>query len=147
MEKKLIYLCKKRMEELNEYEREEGKISYNTLLKYYDMTPILCNNIAEVDEYLFDNIEVGNIYDEENDCYIDIYQYFIINLSAWELENIKKYYNDELIIAYSEKLDNYILLVDHFGTSWDYVLTNIEFTDDIDKIQQWEKEQEEQGEY
>ena len=49
------------------------------------------------------------------------------------------YYNDELIIAYSEVLDNFVLLVDHLGTSWDYVLTDIEFTDDYQKYQEWEK--------
>lgn len=134
---KLIYLCKSRFKELNDYEKENGYISYRTLLNYYDITPILCNNIVNIDESLYDNVEVGSIYDEENDYYYDIFQYFIINLSEWELENIKKYYNDELIIAYSEKLENYILMVDHYGTSWDYVLTDIKWTTDYEKYEKW----------
>lgn len=140
--KKMIYLCESRMKELNDYEKEHGKISYRTLLKYYDTSLILCNNIIEVDELLYDNIEVGEIYDEENDYYKDIYQFYIIDLNYWEIENIRKYYNDELIIAYSEKLDNFVLLVDHLGTSWDYVLTDIEYTDDWEKYQEWEQEYE-----
>ena len=137
--KKMIYLCKSRYDELNDYEKEHKKISYRTLLKYYDITCILCNNIVEVDECLYDNIEVGSVYNEEEDYYEDIYQYFIINASSWDIESIKKHYPDELIIAYSEKLDNYILLVDHFGTSWDYVLTDIEWTTDYEEYEKWEE--------
>lgn len=140
--KKMIYLCQSRMEELNDYEKEHGKISYKTLLDYYSTNLILCNNIPSIDELIYDNIEVGEIYDEENDYYKDIYQFYIIDLNYWEIENIKKYYNDELIIAYSEKLDNFVLLVDHLGTRWSYVLTDIEYTDDWKKYQEWEKQQE-----
>lgn len=140
MNKKMIYLCNSRFEKLNSYEIEHHKISYRTLLNYYDITPILCNNILEVDPYLFENLESGQLYDKENDCYVDIYQYFIIDVSQWELEDIKQKYNDELIICYSSKLDNYILCVDHFGTSWDYVLTDIEYTTDYNIYQKWEEE-------
>ena len=139
MEKKMMYLCNSRFNELNDYEKEHKRVSYRTLLKYYDMTPILCNNIENIDESLYDNIEVGSIYDEEEDTYTDIFQYFIINLTEWELEDIKEKYSDELIICYSPKLENYILCVDHFGTSWDYVLTDIEWTTDYEQYQKWEE--------
>lgn len=141
---KLIYLCESRYKELNDYEKEHGVISYKTLLNYYNMPRILCNNIIDIDECLYDNIEVGNIYDEESGNYVDIYQYFITDLREWELEDIQKKYNNELIIAYSEKLENYILMVDHFGTSWNYVLTNIKYTTDWETYDKWEKELEEQ---
>ena len=132
--KKLIYLCKSRYDKLNEYEKEHGKISYYTLLEYYDITRILCNKLPEIDPSIWDNIETGNI--DEND---DIYQYFIIDFSSWMLDDIKEKYSDELIITYSDLLDNYVLLVDHYGTSWDYVLTDIEFTTDYEVYQEWEK--------
>ena len=90
MNKKMIYLCNSRFEKLNSYEIEHHKISYKTLLDYYDITPILCNNILEVDPYLFENLESGQLYDKENDCYVDIYQYFIIDVSQWELDDIKQ---------------------------------------------------------
>lgn len=121
---------------LNEYERKYKKISYKTLVNYYTQGHIiLCNNIVNIDEFLFDNIVNGELYNEEEDYYKDIYQYFIIDLNQWELEEIQKYYNNDLIICYSEKLDNYILCVDHFGTSWDYVLTDIEYTTNWEEYQ------------
>lgn len=140
MNKKMIYLCNSRFEKLNSYEIEHHKISYKTLLDYYDITPILCNNILDIEPCLYDYLESGSIYDEENDYFTDIFQYFIIDVSQWELEDIKQKYNDELIICYSPKLDNYILCVDHFGTSWDYVLTDIEYTTDYHIYQKWEEE-------
>lgn len=70
----------------------------------------------------------GSDYDEENDEYIDIYQYFLIDLCIDE-EALKELSSD-LIIAWSETLQNYVLFVDHLGTSWDYVITNIEYTTD-----------------
>lgn len=39
-----------------------------------------------------------------------------------------------LIIGYSELLDCDVLMVDHFGTSWDYVMTEAEITTNIDEI-------------
>ena len=35
---------------------------------------------------------------------------------------------------YSEKLDVYVLDVTHFGTGWDYVLTDLEPTTDYKEI-------------
>lgn len=92
---------------------------------------LLCNNIEEVDEYLYDNIESGKIctyYDEngeeteneedaEETIYADIYQYYLIDDST---ADFLMRMTDE-IIFYSAKLDLYILGVTHFGTSWDYV--------------------------
>lgn len=143
--RKLIYLCKSRYDELNEYEKEHGKISYKTLLKYYDIynNMVLCNKIGELDYSLYDNVETGSVYNEETDEYEEIYQYFIIDFASWMLDDIKKKYNDELIITYSDMLECYVLMVDHWGTGWDYVLTDIDFTTDYDEYQKWEKEIEE----
>ena len=132
--KKLMYLCGSRFEKLNEYEKEHKRVSYRTLLDYYDISCILCNNIVNVDECLFDNIITGEI--DEN---TEIFQYYIINASEWDIENIQEKYSDELIICYSEQLENYILCVDHFGTSWDYVLTDIEWTTDLEEYNKWEE--------
>ena len=150
-EKKLIYLCDSRMKELNDYERQHGKISYKTLLKYYDIynNMVLCNKIGELDNSLYDNIETGSLTytdDDGNEYYDDVYQYFIIDFAPWMLDDIKEKYSDELIITYSDLLECYVLLVDHFGTSWDYVLTDIEFTDDWETFDKWEKEKEAQYE-
>ena len=140
--RKLIYLCKSRYDKLNEYEKEHGKISYYTLLEYYDISRILCNKLPEIDDSIWDNIETGSLsYEEDGETYYnDIYQYFIIDFSSWMLDDIKEKYSDELIISYSDLLDNYVLMVDHLGTAWDYVLTDIEFTTDYEEYEKWEKE-------
>ena len=44
------------------------------------------------------------------------------------IEKLQKLKCKDVVIAWSEKLEEYVLMVDHFGTSWDYVLTNIEYT-------------------
>lgn len=126
---------------LNEYEREHKKISYATLINYLFSDLILCNNISsvlmEVGEYLEENQESGNYYDDETGDYNEIYQFFIVNFnSSCSYDFLKKYCNDEIILFYSEKLDAYILGVDHFGTAWDYVLTDFEYTTDYENSMQ-----------
>lgn len=51
----------------------------------------------------------------------EIYQYYIIDISEWDLEYLKKCRQKTLKICYSEKLDCYVLCVTHCGTGWDYV--------------------------
>lgn len=53
--------------------------------------------------------------------YKDIFQYYIVSDSGAE---ILREAGEALF--YIEKLDMYVWGVDHWGTSWDYVLTNIE---------------------
>lgn len=106
---------------LSEYEKQYKTISFYHLLKkigIYD-NMILCNNIINVEENLYDNIINGEFYDEESDEYAEIYQYFLFTASDFEIELIKE--NTNLLVFYSEKLDLYVLGVTHFGTSWDYV--------------------------
>lgn len=90
---------------------------------------ILCNNIAEIDESIFENMHF-DYYDEESDSYIDIYQYFITDCSEGDVEFLEK--NFDLKFTYSEKLDCFILCVDHCGTGWDYVSCPV--SDDLIKI-------------
>lgn len=59
--------------------------------------------------------------EEEQDNQQEIYQYYIISDAGAEL--IKEYTNDPLY--YIEYLDIYVWGVTHYGTSWDYVLTDI----------------------
>jgi len=140
--KKIMYLSKGEQEKLNEYEKEHKKISYRTLLDRLNINCILCNNIINIDELLYNNIVSGSVYDEEDDTYKEIYQYYIIDASDDDIKYINNWYKDELIISYSEKLENYILLVDHFGTSWDYVLTDITYNDNFEKVLKIHEEQE-----
>lgn len=115
-------------EELNEEEKKRNKISYKRLINRITNNLILCNNIVNIDNNIFDNIAVGEIPEDS-----EIFQYFIIDVDEWTIEKLQNKKCYDVIIAYSEILENYVLMVDHFGTSWDYVMTDIEPTENIDE--------------
>ena len=65
--------------------------------------------------------EINELEEEQDNSYgADIYQYYIVDYSGAE---ILKECNE--IVFYNEELDMYVWGVTHFGTSWDYVLTDI----------------------
>ena len=91
---------------------------YRTAVHWCNNNLVLCNNIAEVDDSVYSNA-IPVIYDEETNKELDIFQWFITDCS----DDDKEYLEDTfgLLFTYSEKLDCWILMVDHLGTSWDYV--------------------------
>lgn len=115
------------LEDLNEYEKEHKKISYKRLIDRISSDIWLFNNAPKLSEYDFE-FEIGSDYDEETDEFIDFYQYYLIDISPYMIEKLQKLKCKDVVIAWSEKLEEYVLMVDHFGTSWDYVLTDIEYT-------------------
>ena len=120
-------------EDLNEYEREHNKISYKRLVNRISNGDIwLFNNAPKLSNYDFE-FEVNNEYDEETDTYTDIYQYYLIAINNYMLEKLKELNVKDVIIAWSPTLEEYVLMVDHFGTSWDYVLTDIEPTSNLNE--------------
>ena len=130
------------MEDLNEYEREHNKISYKRLINKFFTDMILCNDITKLfyneigGKYCEPSLELGTDYDEETDEYYDIYQYFIVDFSNYTYTLFEKYreqLGNELILYYIDELDIYILGVTHFGTSWDYILTDFEPTTDYNQ--------------
>lgn len=105
-------------QEVSSYGVKNGKVDYSTLAKTFNH--VLCNLIAQNDfDYL--SLENGNDYNEDGDYFEDIFQYFIIDTAG---VNILKEYTNE-IVYYDEKNDIYLWGVTHYGTSWDYVLTDI----------------------
>ena len=99
-----------------------------TRTTYKEMIEFCCDNlvmnnyiIRELSEkgFYFD-IENGTDYDEEEDYYYDVYQYFIIG--DRDAERLKEYTNE--LVYYCEDLDLYILGVTHFGTPWNGVPAN-----------------------
>lgn len=124
---------------ISEYGLKNGYIDYRTLSKSFDM--VLNNDIIQktadigywetvngseigyydnsIDEYVkYDDIEN---WDNISESYAEIYQYYIISEPGYR---ILSELTDE-IIFYNETLDIYIWGVTHWGTSWDYVLTDI----------------------
>lgn len=151
MEKrKKFYL---REEDRNEEEKRTGKASYFSVIDRYIDDLVLCNNIPNIDPSIWDNIEIGGLYyyidDDGNYCtredyekdtdgkiyeeMNDIYQYYLCNLSKWDLDYIKDFKSDSIIISYSDLLDCDVLMVTHWGMSWKYVLTDIDLTDNINE--------------
>lgn len=123
------------LNDLNEEEKKYNKISYKRLIDRISNNIFLFNEAPKVSNCDFEFI-CGNDYDEETDEYIEIFQYYLINLSYYSIpsnEEDFKNLDDNLIIAWSETLQNYVLMVPHLGTSWDYVLTDLEPTEDLKK--------------
>lgn len=133
-----MYVDKK---DLNEYEKQNNRISYKRLVDRLFTYMILCNDITKLfyneigGKYTEPEIEIGYDYDEENDEYVDIYQYFIVdftNSNKYILKKYAKQLGNEFVLYYIDELNLYILGVTHLGTGWNYVLTNIIPTDDLD---------------
>lgn len=98
-----------------------GYIDYATLAKSFDA--VLNNDIiAKTSNIGFWDIVNGSEYDEETDSYYEIFQYYIISSKGYQ---ILSDYTDE-IVYYNEELDMYVWGITHYGTSWDYVMTDIE---------------------
>lgn len=51
------------------------------------------------------------------------------------MQKYSEQFGKEFILYYIDELDMYILGVTHFGTSWDYVLTDIEPSESIENTQ------------
>ena len=122
--------------DLNEEELKTGRISYQRAIERFVGNIVLCNNIANIDYDIFSNIINDNYYDEdneeyENNEYYQYYLYYLCNLNDWEKNRLKE---TDVIISYSDVLDCDVLMVDHYGTSWDYVMTDIEWTDNADEL-------------
>ena len=125
---------------ISDYGLENGYVDYATLSKAFDM--VLNNNIIEKtmlngDEWKVVNGSEINYYNKKTDEYVEyeeiedwdeieesfneIFQYYIISERGY---GILSDLTDE-IVFYNENLDMYVWGVTHWGTSWDYVLTDI----------------------
>lgn len=109
--------------EVSEYGRENGYLDYHTLSKIVG-DAILNNDIMAYSGYENWETVCGEEEDEYGN-YHEVYQYYIITEFGYQfLEE----YTDE-IVYYNEKLDMYVWGITHFGTGWDYVLTDTKLTE------------------
>ena len=107
--------------EISEYGRKHGYVDYRTLAKSFDA--VLNNDIInKTSDIGYWDVINGSEYDEETDSYVDIFQYYIISSQGAEILQRET----EEIVFYNEELDMYVWGVTHFGTAWDYVLTDIQ---------------------
>lgn len=126
---KKLYVNK---EDLNEKELKTGRVSYKRLVDRYVGDIVLCNNITDVDDEIWDNVDESNLIDEDGDEIndLEIYQYYLCNVGEWQKEQLK---GTGVILSYSNVLDCDVLMVQHYGTSWDYVMTDIEWTENLEE--------------
>lgn len=117
---------------VSEYGLKNGYLDYYTLADIVgDM--VLNNDIYELDGWELEsgqdcygvNAEYEHCDPDDDECcdviYHDVYQYYIITASGAEfLAN-----NTDEIVYYNYRFDMYLWGITHFGTSWDYVLTDI----------------------
>ena len=137
--------------EISDYGMREGYLDYGTFSKAFDM--VLNNGIMqetadigywEIIQGFYDYSEEiedlqGKIdnaedpaeietleneiaeYEEMEQDFPEVYQFYIVSDPGAEL--IQEYTNDPL--WYNDQLDMYLWGVTHWGTSWDYVLTDV----------------------
>ena len=126
--KKNIMLVNNTDKELAKREAEHGYITYRTLADRVG-NMVLCNNMGSRYGMTME-LENGIDYNEEEDEYAEVFQWYIIS------DNGAKYlkdYTDELVY-YDSELDVYVWGITHWGTSWDYVYTDIQATEDINDL-------------
>mgnify|MGYP006913134187 CR=1 FL=1 len=126
---KKLYVNK---EDLNSEKLKTGRVSYKRLVERYVGDIVLCNNITDVDNEIWDNVDASDLIDEDGDEMNDlnIYQYYLCNVGEWEKEQLK---GTGVILSYSNVLDCDVLMVQHFGTSWDCKITDIEWTENLEE--------------
>jgi hypothetical protein len=98
--------------------KEKFYTDFATAINWLQNDFVLCNNIANIDDSIYDNANFS--FFNENDDPVEIFQYYITNASQSDIEWLQKTF-DGLLFTYSDLLDCYVLCVDHFGTSWKYV--------------------------
>lgn len=104
-----------------EAKQEQIEALENTLENAFDDEHInYLNNQIEIIQEQIEELE------REQDEQPEIYQYYIISDNG---ADFLQRYTDE-IIYYIPVLDIYIWCITHWGTSWDYVLTNIKIEEE-----------------
>lgn len=114
-----LYAGKAYGHKVSDYALENGYLDYYTLSEIVGDC-ILNNEIFMYGGYENWELESGLEEDEYGD-YTEVYQYYIITESG---ARFLEEYTDELV-WYHPTLDMYVWGITHFGTSWDYVLTDI----------------------
>lgn len=106
--------------EVSEYGLEHGYLDYLTLSKI--VGDCILNNTIRAETMMDWEIVTGEFKDA-------IFQDYIISEYGYKFLSE---YTDE-IVFYNEKLDIYVWGITHYGTSWDYVLTDIKLIQDGDQ--------------
>lgn len=110
--------------EISNYGKEHGFLDYDTFSRAFDH--VLNNSIFQLGQDIGYGWELVNglDFDYEEEEIIEepeVFQWYIVSDSGAQI--IQDYTNE--ILYYHDKLDIYLWGVTHWGTGWDYVLTDI----------------------
>lgn len=110
--------------EISNYGKEHGFLDYDTFSRAFDH--VLNNSIFELGQGIGYGWELVNglDFDYEEEEIIEepeVFQWYIVSDSGAQI--IQDYTNE--ILYYHDELDIYLWGVMHWGTGWDYVLTDI----------------------
>jgi len=96
-------------------------------IDYYSAVHWLNRNLVMINGTIFDiDADYEDPYEEDEDGNPrEIFQRFITDFTEDEVNWMEKNFPD-VLFSYCNALDKYILCVDHWGTSWDYVWTRCE---------------------
>ena len=97
---------------ISDYGLSHGRVDYCTFSKAFNH--VLANNL------LRQTGDIGYWEQISGDYENEVFQWYIVDAQGAEI--CQDY--DE-ILYYNEELDLYLWGVDHYGTSWNYVLTDI----------------------
>lgn len=89
--------------------------SYARAVEWIPNNMVLCNEIVNFDESIFDNANW------DVDKWDDIYQFYITDFNEDDVKWLQKTF-PQLLITYSDKLNCFILCVTVFGESWHNVI-------------------------
>lgn len=108
---------------ISEYGIERGYLDYRTLSKAF--SAVLVNDItklfySDINGEYNEPEQVNGIIDN-SDEQPEIFQYYIISDNGADI--LQEFTNDP--VYYLPVLDCYVWGVTHWGTSWDYVLTDV----------------------
>lgn len=110
--------------EISNYGKEHGFLDYDTFSRAFDH--VLNNSIFQLGQDIGYGWELVNglDFDYEEEEIIEepeVFQWYIVSDSGAQI--IQDYTNE--ILYYHDELDIYLWGVTHWGTGWDYVLTDI----------------------
>ena len=105
-------------QEVSKYGLEQGYLDYYTLARIVG-NQVLNNNIMAFTGYDDWDLIMGD-YESE------VFQYYIITESGYQMLS---WLTPNEIVYYHEELDMFLWGITHFGTSWDYVLTDLKLVE------------------
>lgn len=92
------------------------RTNYAVAIKWLHNNYVMCNNLPNIDNTIWDSI--AGLADEDGEP--EIYQYYVTDANSSDVEFLIEHFPG-LLFAYSELLECWVLLVDHYGTAWSYV--------------------------